>query len=182
MALARPSGQPHCPVPRIASLSLLVRAAFFRRAETLTPTCLPEKPDLTFKPEGVLTFFSADAQPITRIAVEIAETDSARERGLMERTGLPEKGGMLFLMDEEKIQSFWMYNTPLPLDILFVNDSLEIVTIRKRTTSYSQDLVSSTAPARLVVEVKAGFADRYGLAEGQRITWRREAFSDAGDS
>ncbi len=132
-------------------------------------------PDLSFKPEGLVTFFKADGQPVTRIAVEIAETDSARQRGLMERTGLPEKGGMLFLMDSLKIQSFWMYNTPLPLDIVFVDDSLRIVSIAARTQSFSQAPVVSEKPARYVVEVRSGFTERFGLAPGDRIAWRREA-------
>ncbi len=155
------------------SLSLLAFSCLFVGCSDTTPA--PPPPDLTFKPEGIVTFFRPDASPITRIAVEIAETDSARQRGLMERTSLPEKGGMLFLMDNQEIQSFWMYNTPLPLDILFVNDSLKIVTIARETPSFSQEYITSTAPARYVVEVRAGFTARYGISEGDFIRWRREA-------
>lgn len=137
-------------------------------------------PDLSFKPQGLVTFFKADGQPVTRIAVELAETDSARQRGLMERTNLPERGGMLFVMDSLEIQSFWMYNTPLPLDILFVDDSLRIVTIAAHTQPFSQQNVVSDEPARYVVEVRAGFTERFGLAEGDRITWRRDVPDGAG--
>ncbi len=159
---------------RLLPLALLFALAACR-ADTPAP---PPAADIPFRPEGTVTFFRATGEPITRIAVEIAATDSARQRGLMERKTLPEKAGMLFLMDREEVQSFWMYNTPLPLDILFVNDSLEIVTVAARTQSFSQQQITSAAPARFVVEVRAGFAERYGVGVGDRIAWRRAA-SDA---
>jgi uncharacterized membrane protein (UPF0127 family) len=131
--------------------------------------------DIPFDREGTLDFLRPDGSTITTIAIEIAETDSARMRGLMQRRSLPERSGMLFLGDEVDTLSFWMANTPLPLDILFVGPDSEVVNIARRTRPYSREYIRSTAPAQFVVEVRAGFADRLGLTDSTRIRWRREA-------
>jgi len=108
------------------------------------------------------------------IDLEIADTDSARERGMMQRTGFPnDRSGMLFPFDEEQPQSFWMSNTPVALDIVFVDADSQIVNIAKYTTPFSNERYESGAPAQYVVEVPAGFADSHGLLEGDRIRWRR---------
>lgn len=132
-----------------------------------------EAPTIPFEQEGTLAFVRG-ADTLTTITIEIADTDSARTRGLMERTSLPEMSGMLFVFEREEPQSFWMSNTPLSLDILFANADSQIVRVAKYTTPYSTNLVRSEAPAQFVVEVPAGFADRYGIVEGDRIRWARE--------
>ncbi|RMH57985.1 MAG: DUF192 domain-containing protein [Bacteroidetes bacterium] len=129
--------------------------------------------DIAFQKEGTLTFLRADGTPVATIDVELAETPQERARGLMHRRSLPPSSGMLFLFDAPDTLSFWMHNTPLPLDILFVSPDSQIVTIVRRTTPFSDDHIRSTAPAQYVVEVRAGFADRAGLTEGMRIRWRR---------
>ena len=70
--------------------------------------------------------------------------------------------------------SFWMANTPLPLDIIYVNAAREVVTIQRNTVPYSEESVPSTRPATYVVEVNAGYADRHGIAEGDRVQWSRK--------
>ena len=140
------------------------------REESRSPeTSLPSIP---FEREGTLTFLRGD-EPIVTIDVEIADTDSARTRGLMQRESLPESSGMLFIFDRQETQSFWMANTPLALDIMFANADSQIVTVAKYTRPMSQVSVTSTAPAKFVVETPAGFADRYGIVESDRITWQR---------
>jgi len=129
-----------------------------------------------FREDGRLTFLSDDRETI-EIAVEIADTDEARTRGLMQRESLPERSGMLFIFDDEAPRSFWMANTPLSLDIIFVANDSSIVTVRKYTRPMSPESVTSTSPARFVVEVPAGFSDMHGIVEGDRIRWTR-ALSD----
>jgi uncharacterized protein len=97
-------------------------------------------------------------QTVTDIAIEIADTDEARTRGLMQRESLPTRSGMLFIFDDEAPRSFWMANTPLALDIMFVSADSQIVTIQKYTRPFSPQSVASTAPARFVVEVPAGYS------------------------
>nr|WP_304189275.1 DUF192 domain-containing protein [Rhodothermus marinus]MBO2492733.1 DUF192 domain-containing protein [Rhodothermus marinus] len=130
--------------------------------------------NIPFREDGQLAFVR-DGDTLVTIAIEIAETDSARQRGLMDRTHLPERSGMLFIFEREELQGFWMANTPLSLDIIFVNGDSQIVSIAKYTRPYSTETISSRYPARFVVEVPAGFTDTYGILEGDRIRWRRHA-------
>ena len=125
---------------------------------------------IPFRVDGTLSFLRGD-DPIVEINIEIADTDSARTRGLMERRGLPERSGMLFIFDDEAMRSFWMANTPLALDILFADADSQILTVRKYTRPMSPQSVTSTAPARFVVEVPAGFSDSHGIVEGDNVRW-----------
>lgn len=135
-----------------------------------------------FEPEGVLDFQRPDSSIITRIVIEFSETPEEQAQGLMFRRTMPERGGMLFVNQEEVMKSFWMRNTAISLDILFVDAAGEIVNIVTNTTPFSDEQVLSTAPAQYVVEVKAGFTARYGITEDDRISWRRESFDEKSDS
>jgi hypothetical protein len=128
---------------------------------------------IPFTKEGRLAFIQ-DGDSTVTIDIEIADTDSARERGMMQRDGFPnDRSGMLFPFDEEQPQSFWMSNTPVALDILFADADSQIVSIAKYTTPFSSERYRSGEPAQYVVEVPAGFSDSHGILEGDRIRWRR---------
>jgi uncharacterized membrane protein (UPF0127 family) len=103
------------------------------------------------------------------VSVEIAETPEKRNFGLMYRQELPEFHGMLFLFPHEQPQSFWMKNTPLPLDILFINSALEIVSIAEKTTPFSERPIPSGSPAQFVLEVNGGFCQIHGVKAGDRV-------------
>ena len=135
-----------------------------------------EEPTIPFEREGQLAFIQ-DGDSLVTIDIEIADTDSARTRGLMQRDALPEKSGMLFIFPQEQNRSFWMANTPLALDIIFVSADSQIVSIAKYTTPFSSENVPSKGPSKYVVEVPAGFTDSYGLAPGDRIRWTRDGSS-----
>jgi uncharacterized membrane protein (UPF0127 family) len=124
-----------------------------------------------FKKEGELTFYSTDSVKKTTIDIEIANTEYERELGLMKRKSMEENQGMLFIFPVEKMQSFWMRNTLISLDMIFVNAKKEIVTIRKDTKVLSDQSYPSTKPAKYVIEVDAGFSDRYNIRVGDRISW-----------
>ncbi len=123
-----------------------------------------------FKKEGELIFLSKDKQQeIKQIAIEIADSDGERQQGLMYRTSMEEAQGMLFIFPILEPQSFWMKNTLISLDLLFVNEEKEIVTIQKYAQPKSESSLPSTKPAKYVVEVNAGFCDRYGIKEGDTV-------------
>lgn len=126
-----------------------------------------------FKKEGELTFISKENDFISKIDIEIAEDDNSRRDGLMYRSKMSESQGMFFIFPNETFQSFWMRNTPLPLDMIFVNKKNEIVTIRKNAVPFDESSYTSTAPALYVIEVNAGYTDKFGIEEGNKITWRR---------
>ena len=144
----------------------------------LLSSCMQEEPpapgEIPFQPEGVLAFERPDGSRITAIAVEVAESDSAQSRGLMERRNLSARAGMFFPYEEAERHSFWMANTYIPLDIIFVGPDSQIVDIAKNTRPLSEQHIRPDEPARYVVEVRAGFADRYDLSDSTRIDWRLE--------
>ncbi len=132
-----------------------------------------ERTSIPFRLDGTLRFLRSDGTPITGIAIEIADTDSARTRGLMGRDSIPPQVGMLFVMPREEVQTFWMANTPRSLDIMFVGADSRIVSIGKYTRPFSTQGVTSTGPAKYIVETAAGFADSHGLIPGDLISWAR---------
>lgn len=87
----------------------------------------------------------------------------------MYRRELPELRGMLFLFPREAPLSFWMKNTPLPLDIIFINAAHTIVGIAQNTTPFSRKPLPSGSPAQFVLEVNSGFCQQHGVAIGDRV-------------
>jgi len=127
----------------------------------------------TFKKQGELTFTNSNDKPIVSIDIEIADDEAKREVGLMGRPVMEERQGMLFIFEEEFLASFWMRNTILPLDMIFINKQGKIVTIHKNTKPFSDDTYSATAMTLFVLEVNAGFTDKYGIREGDVVSWKR---------
>jgi uncharacterized membrane protein (UPF0127 family) len=106
----------------------------------------------------------------TSVTVELALTREAQARGLMFRTELAEGAGMLFVFEEEDERAFWMSNTPIPLDILYIRGDSTIRTIAARTTPYSEKAIPSRGPVRYVLEVPGGWAERHGVRPGDKVT------------
>ena len=128
-----------------------------------------------FRKDGELRFLGTGDQAVASIGIEIADNDDARMQGLMYRFSLPDTSGMLFIFPYEEMRSFWMKNTRLSLDILYVNASMEIVSIHTHTQPYSTMSIPSAAPAKYVVEVNAGFTQEYGIVPGNRIEFSRSS-------
>lgn len=124
-----------------------------------------------FKKEGELTFVDSTGSPTIKIDIEIADNDYERQLGLMNREAMEEMQGMLFIFPDERYQSFWMMNTLISLDIIFINSSKEIVTIHKNTKPLSEQSYPSSKLAVYVLEVKAGFCDRHNVNLGDKVFW-----------
>jgi len=126
-----------------------------------------------FKKQGELEFFSRkDGKQIKKIDIEIADSERKRAQGLMYRKTMDESAGMLFVFTISEPQSFWMKNTIMSLDIMFVNENKEIVKIHKSTTPFSEKSLPSEKKSMYVVEVVAGFSDKYGVSEGDKIDFQ----------
>lgn len=130
-------------------------------------------PHIPFRKDGSLRFYGAAGTDTLEIAVEIADSDSARRRGLMERDSLPPMSGMLFLFERERPRSFTMSNMDMSIDILFVGADRRVVSVSRYAQPGTPN-VRSEQPARYVVEVPAGFADQHGVVEGDSVSWRRD--------
>jgi uncharacterized protein len=104
-----------------------------------------------------------------RFEVEIADEPDERAQGLMYRQSLADNAGMLFVYSQPQPVEFWMKNTPLSLDIVFVRDDGTIARIADHTTPMSEDLIPSGEPVRAVLEVKAGTMHQLGVTVGDRL-------------
>jgi uncharacterized membrane protein (UPF0127 family) len=102
-------------------------------------------------------------------AVELAVTPEQQAQGLMFRRELPEGRGMLFDFQKEQPTSFWMKNTYIPLDMIFIRADGRILRVAENTVPLSEALVSSGGPVRAVLEVIAGTAKKLGIAAGDRV-------------
>ncbi len=107
--------------------------------------------------------------------VEVARTGDEQERGLMFRTSLPEFGGMIFPMVPPREASFWMKNTVIPLDMIFIRRDGTIARIAANTIPYDLTPVSSGEPVVAVLEIAGGRAEALGIAENDRVTWKDTA-------
>lgn len=108
-----------------------------------------------------------------QFTIEIADDPVERARGLMFREEMARDHGMLFDFAREDDQAFWMKNTPLSLDMIFIAADGNVVSIAPDTAPFSTDSVPSEGPARFVLEVNAGVAADIGLAPGDRLLHRR---------
>jgi uncharacterized membrane protein (UPF0127 family) len=106
------------------------------------------------------------------IKVEVADTDLKRERGLMFRKKLGENDGMLFVFDDEKYVTFWMKNTLIPLDIIFISSNGTINEIKENVQPCLADpceLYPSVNPSKYVLEVNANFSKKNGISVGDSV-------------
>jgi uncharacterized membrane protein (UPF0127 family) len=122
-----------------------------------------------FKYQGNLWFINETNDTLTDIEIEIADTDPKRETGLMYRKEMAQNRGMLFIFPDEQRRSFWMKNTEIPLDIIFVNADSMIIHVSKNNRPYSLKSIPSFEYAQYVVEVNAGFCKKYSIKTGGYI-------------
>lgn len=106
--------------------------------------------------------------PVT-VSVEIANTPDTRARGLMYRQDLAPDAGMLFIFATPSEQRFWMKNTPLSLDMVFIGADRRIVGIVADTRPFTTNPLGVDAPSLYVLEVHAGFCAKHGIATGNRV-------------
>lgn len=116
-----------------------------------------------------VVFLSQDNKEIATINVAIADEQEERNQGLMDVISLPSDAGMLFKFPEAQELSFYMANTPLPLDIMFVNNDSTIIRIHHNTTPFNSKQLLSDGPAQYVVETNAGYAISNDIQEGMKI-------------
>ncbi len=102
--------------------------------------------------------------------VELASNDAERSRGLMFVKSLPEGQGMLFDFKRDQPVSFWMHNTYIPLDMIFIAGNGRIMHIAENAKPLSDDLIPSQYPVRAVLEVIGGTAEKFGLKPGDKVT------------
>ena len=124
-------------------------------------------PEPSFKQEGELTFLENQE----KLTIEIADNEAETTQGLMYRRTMPDSCGMVFIFADSQPRNFWMKNTYLPLDILFLDESKKIVTIQANRTPFSEEQSPSFENAKYVLEVNAGYCKRKGIEKGELVKW-----------
>jgi len=109
------------------------------------------------------------------VAVEVVSTPAQQAVGLMYRKDLGAMAGMLFVFDRMEEHSFWMKNTILPLDMIFLGDDRKIVGIVKDAVPFTTTSRTVGKPSRYVLEVNAGFSEKHGVKPGDQATFENVA-------
>jgi uncharacterized protein len=110
------------------------------------------------------------------VTVELARTEPERVRGLMQREKLAPDAGMLFLFDESEDHSFWMKDTLIPLDMIFVDEGGRVVGVVERAEPLTLSAREIGAPSRYVLEVNGGWAAAHGVRAGDRVRFENVLF------
>ena len=129
--------------------------------------------EVTFKKEGDLTIYKtmSDSTQV-KLNIEIADNDYETQTGLMYRSSMENNQGMLFVFDDDTERYFYMKNTKIPLDILFISSGKKIVSFQKNAKPFDETSLPSNAPARYVLEINAGLADTWNLSVGDSISFK----------
>lgn len=128
----------------------------------------PKDPDGIPKSQsGVVTF--PDAPNTPKVDVELAASEKEVTRGLMYRRAMPEEHGMLFRLDERREHTFWMHNTCMPLDMLFIDEDGTVVGIVESAQPLTDSSRTVGCPSIFVLEVNAGWCRRHGVKPGQKL-------------
>ena len=135
-----------------------------KQSVSKTPT------DIAFTKEGTLKLMTSERDSlIATLAIEVADDDYQIQTGLMYRNTLKPNHGMLFIFPQEAYKSFYMKNTRIPLDIVYVDKDSAIVNIQKDAKPFDETSLPSQAPVQYVLEVNAGLSDTWQLETGDKI-------------
>jgi len=149
---------------RVAAASLLLPAL------SLVTGCVPRPASETAPsvpaPRVVVLTAAGASLPVD---VELARSEAELARGLMHRRELGPEAGMLFLFPANEPRTFWMKNTLIPLDMLFIDDGGRVVGLVERAEPLTTSPRESGAPSRYVLEVNGGWAARHGVRPGDRV-------------
>jgi len=129
--------------------------------------CPPDPTGNLKLPLGKVTFTDAPGAP--QVDVELARDDESRERGLMFRTSMAEGRGMLFSWNDERVRNFWMHNTCIPLDMLYVTKDGTIAGILEQVPTLNDAPRGIPCPVAHVLELNAGWARAHGVAPGMKL-------------
>ena len=128
---------------------------------------------VSFEKEGELQIKKAASDSIiTKLDIEVADDDYSTQTGLMYRKHMEAHQGMLFIFPDSDYRSFYMKNTEIPLDIIYISDNKEIVSIQKNAKPMDETSLPSEAPAKYVLEVNAGLSDTWNLEKGDVIEFK----------
>ena len=125
---------------------------------------------IEFKKEGELQLLRNDSL-LAQFNIEIADDEFQRQTGLMNRHSMNYDQAMLFIFDDEQYRSFYMKNTYIPLDIIYIDKDGEIVSFQYDAKPLDESSLPSNVPAKYVLEINAGLAEQYDLQIDDKIVY-----------
>ncbi len=128
---------------------------------------------IEFKKEGELILKTSNDSIIKNLDIEIADDEYQTQTGLMYRDFIGRDQGMLFVFPNEDLRSFYMKNTKMPLDIIYIDADKQIVSFQKNAQPNNETSLPSNIPAKYVLEINAGLADEWQLVVGDKIEFSR---------
>jgi uncharacterized membrane protein (UPF0127 family) len=127
--------------------------------------------EVHFTKEGELTIYKKSDSTQIELDIEIAETDFDIQTGLMYRNNMEQNQGMLFVFDDEKERYFYMKNTKIPLDLIYINAANKIVSFQKNAKPFDESSLPSNFPTKFVLEINAGLSNNWKLSVGDSIQY-----------
>lgn len=153
-------------------LVLLISFNPFFSSCTLAPKKIKEAP-IGFKKEAQLKILDQREETLVTYDIEFADTPYKRQTGLMYRTEMASHQGILFIFEDSALRSFYMKNSPIALDLIFLNENLEIVHVYENSIPNDPSSIPSLVPAKYVLELVAGQTKEYQLAKGMKIKYTK---------
>ncbi|MFI1745574.1 DUF192 domain-containing protein [Thalassobellus sediminis] len=129
--------------------------------------------EVTFTKEGELSIIKSDSTKVN-LDIEIADTDFDIQTGLMYRDSMEKNQGMLFVFNDFKERYFYMKNTRIPLDLIYIDDAYKIVSFQKNAKPFDESSLPSNAPAKYVLEINAGLVDTWKISVGDSINYTQK--------
>jgi hypothetical protein len=127
--------------------------------------------NIEFKHEGNLSVLDSSNNLLKNIEIEIADNNFERQTGLMYRKKMDNDKGMLFIFDTSEIKSFYMKNTFISLDILYINSNNTIINIIESTQPLNETSLFSDLPVKYVLEINAGLSKKWNIKKGSKISY-----------
>lgn len=157
-------------IPRLG-LSFLLLITFSCKEEQKS---IVSPIDLSFKTEGKLDMYAATTKNlIASFDIEFAEDSYEIQTGLMNRNSLENNQAMLFVFPDVKMRSFYMKNTLISLDIIYIDASKKVISIQRNTRPMDETSLSSEAPAKYVLEINGGLSDKLQIIKGDSISFNK---------
>lgn len=144
---------------------------FVEKEQVVQPVESVQETEVPFEHEGNLSVIAPDGTLKTTFEIEFAQGEYETSLGLMYRKTMEANRGMLFIFSEEEERSFWMKNTYIPLDIVYINAQKQIVSIFKNAKPLDESSCPSNAPAMYALELNAGTCEKLGIQVGDTINY-----------
>jgi uncharacterized membrane protein (UPF0127 family) len=119
------------------------------------------------------------AEPV-RVRVEVVQTPQERQRGLMYRKQLDPDAGMLFVFERPQHNVFWMHNTFLPLDMIFITRDMRVLGVVENATPQTDSPREVPGESQYVLEVNAGYSRQHGISQGTKVQWIKPGAARSG--